>query len=1575
MATTKAELKVKIESNLKELRELSQGLNLTNQQRKAYSTAESKATANLNAQDWKRFKDNFDRMVDILKRVAETGSKSVSDAVKKATEAKISVQKDIERLKDLQSSFQGRITKEGKLYTKEAKSFYKESTKSKPIRDASGAIIEDRNNVVEYVQKFEEKLQEAFQKTGMTIQKITNDWLKQNQINFADINSAKRARSYVANEEKYRLGLVSERADVTSQLAKQEQSLPQLEADIAKLNEVAEKSANGGLDQLYTKIMQLSDETYKTVNAQSREEKARAREAEAGGVAETPELPKTLDKQTTSLGKAFKAFSIYAIVLRSVRRAAKEALDTIKQLDKSLTEQAMVTGKTREQTYKLLESYQQLASQLGATTKEVAEVSTQFLRQGKSTEESLKLTEAAIAAAKVAGIQAIESVNYLTTALNGFQLSASDAMEVSDKFAAVAANAAVSYDEIAIALSKVAAQANLAGMSIDYTTALLAKGIETTREAPETIGTALKTVIARMREMSDYGETLTGDTDVNNVETQLAYVGIELKNVNGELRSTEEVLNELGAKWTELNTNQQAAIAKALAGTRQQSRLIAMMTDYERTLELQEISVRSAGATMAQMATYMEGMDAAMNKVRIAWEEIISGITNTDAIINIVNGFAKILDFVGKILESRAGIILLVGGIFTLTSNIVAKKVLETKVSKQQYQISLQQQKTELQKLKTVQQQELAEKNVTKQKLLQIIASEGASAEAKAQAQIQLDALNKEIAAQQLQITNLTDQETLLNNQLGLVDKIQMGFGSWTMPVMAFISVLSTLKAKMTMLHKQRMQQDAQETASKTKLSALTVMSQVGIWAPIALSVLFGAIGIVSAISNASGEMSNINDQVKSMSANIYKLNNEASSVSSIASQFDKFDSALVKSNDDLKKMKELLDSATDKLSDEKIKKNQDIGFGKGKSARDYYESFSTTEGRRFALSKIAEVDRARIREEYKKQLRILNSNTAWLTGTNIEDATMREAVRKANNAFMYETIDALKQEGEVSEEAAQAIETMTQSLLENMDIQEAFGMSADGNGDKIAEFTRKIAEANVQIGNATLNIAEVLGNQDYSLREQVEAFKAAKDYLGEYSLEYKSLVATYHEFAYFSEVNADILDFLESVGMTTAELNDFYDSWKNLQKAGWEISQEEWESNFEGMLQLLADTNGDINQVINTYYSEQVAQLRELYQDDEKFYKAYDALINSFANAVEVGVLNMGQNLDKFANAINNFYDKAANWGGMNQTEKTQFLSDYAEFFAGSTGGALLEAFQNGNYNLIEEALKNNEGMQRMLTQRLAEIEQDLLIEEARQGTARNEAYITYLREWRDKLSDTTELFRADLQVLIDQEQAQLNIYKEYLQSQQQLLEDSLNQRKEAYEKYFEAINKEAEAADYEEQADVLMTNLTRLSTSSDATSSAQRRQLEEQLRTLEEERQKTLRENAQQAVLDSMSSTIEEINEKFDRLLESNQLLLEAMRGEISADGQGFLTNILTSALRDGQLTNYEAENFVQELRTAFSSSMSGIDWDNISARTENNQLILNVNGQEVYVDSANSATLYQEILAALVKAGYGK
>lgn len=266
----------------------------------------------------------------------------------------------------------------------------------------------------------------------------------------------------------------------------------------------------------------------------------------------------------------------------------------------------------------MIDGYQRLATQVGTTTSEIAKLGVFFARQGRSAADAFELTKVAAMAAKVASIEATESANYLTSAINGFGLAVDQAMEISDKFAALGASSASSYEEMAIALSKVAPSAKVAGINIDQMLGFLAKGIETTREAPENIGTAFKTIFARMTQLRDFGKTLEEGVAVNTVEEALATAGVALRDSQGTFRDMGTVLTELGYKFDGLTRNQQAYIATALAGTRQQSRLLAVLQNFDRTMELVDASLDASGATMAQHAEYAGGMEAASARLATA---------------------------------------------------------------------------------------------------------------------------------------------------------------------------------------------------------------------------------------------------------------------------------------------------------------------------------------------------------------------------------------------------------------------------------------------------------------------------------------------------------------------------------------------------------------------------------------------------------------------------------------------------------------------------------------------------------------------------------------------------------------------------------------------------------------------------------------------------------------------------------------------------------------------------------------------------------------------------------------------
>lgn len=517
----------------------------------------------------------------------------------------------------------------------------------------------------------------------------------------------------------------TELKEIEKQTVKVKEELQQINADIA--TKIAAEKQKTGLtpSNLTQKIAASSQMLNKTYEQEVINENLEKNTGENASIGDISSFTGDLNKQSTSIGKVFKQFSFYSIALNGVKKAAREAVSTIKELDAALTEQAMITGRSRSEVSNMISQYQQLAIQTGSTTKEIASVSTEFLRQGKTIKESLTLTEAAISAARVAGISGSDSINYLTTALNGFQLSSNQAMRVSDKFAAIAAASATDYEELATALSKVASQANVAGMSIDYTTALLAKGVETTREAPETIGTALKTIIARMREITDYGKTLEDGIDLNNVETQLKYIGIQLTNTQGELRSTEDALDELGKKWDTLNNNQRAAVAKALAGTRQQARLIAMMSGYERVTELQEIAQRSQGATLSQMNEYMNGLEAALNKVKVAWESVVKNIANNKIIIWATNVVAAGVSVFGDLMKNFPFVVALAGKALGIAAKRIeiakAQAILERQAQKQRLLELQQQQKDRLDAQEKLIEKQEKEEEIAKSKIAALI--------------------------------------------------------------------------------------------------------------------------------------------------------------------------------------------------------------------------------------------------------------------------------------------------------------------------------------------------------------------------------------------------------------------------------------------------------------------------------------------------------------------------------------------------------------------------------------------------------------------------------------------------------------------------------------------------------------------------------------------------------------------------------------------------------------------------------------------------------------------------------------
>ena len=334
-------------------------------------------------------------------------------------------------------------------------------------------------------------------------------------------------------------------------------------------------------------------------------------------------------------------------LIRGFKQLVREAFNFYKSLDQALTDITIVSNLSRSQVQALTADFISLSRQTGMAIDDIAQASVIFFQQGLSSSEVMEMTEVTAQFAKVAGSTVEKAADQLTAAVNGFKVGVAGAADVADKLNAVAAKSAASIDELATAMSKAASQANQAGLSMDKFYAIIGTIEEVTREAPENIGTSLKTIMARMQQIKE-GNNTEDDTDVNAVETALRSVGIRLRDTNGQLKDLEQVLDELGPKWAGLDRNTQAYLGTIIAGTRQQSRFISMMQNWDRVLELTEVSENSAGQQALMHKKAMEGLDAAINTLRNSWQEFLTTLTNSDVFINILKGAAQLLQNISK---------------------------------------------------------------------------------------------------------------------------------------------------------------------------------------------------------------------------------------------------------------------------------------------------------------------------------------------------------------------------------------------------------------------------------------------------------------------------------------------------------------------------------------------------------------------------------------------------------------------------------------------------------------------------------------------------------------------------------------------------------------------------------------------------------------------------------------------------------------------------------------------------------------------------------------------------------------
>ncbi len=352
----------------------------------------------------------------------------------------------------------------------------------------------------------------------------------------------------------------------------------------------------------------------------------------------------------------------------------QQAWGFTKSLDSSLNDIRIITGKNADEMARFAEKANLAAKNLGRTTTDYTKASLIFTQQGLSEAEVQARTNVTLKTANVTGQSAETVSEELTAVWNGYKVSAEEAEVYVDRLAAVAATTASNLQELATGMSKVASAAATLGVSEEQLAAQLSTIISVTRQAPQTVGTALKTVYARITDIKAGVEE--EGTTLGMYSGKLAEMGINVLDTTGQLKNMGVVIEEVGNKWETFSRQQQVYIAQTMAGQRQYSNLISLFDNFDKYNKAMQTAGNATGTLQKQQDVYMDSARAHINQLTASTEKMWKSMIDSDSMKKLFDFLSGLTNSISWIIDSLGG-----GGNLLLTLGNIATTVFQKQIS------------------------------------------------------------------------------------------------------------------------------------------------------------------------------------------------------------------------------------------------------------------------------------------------------------------------------------------------------------------------------------------------------------------------------------------------------------------------------------------------------------------------------------------------------------------------------------------------------------------------------------------------------------------------------------------------------------------------------------------------------------------------------------------------------------------------------------------------------------------------------------------------------------------------------
>ena len=155
---------------------------------------------------------------------------------------------------------------------------------------------------------------------------------------------------------------------------------------------------------------------------------------------------------------------------------------------------------------------------------------------------------------------------------------------------------------------------------------------------PAKVGRGLRSIainVSKLAQENEYFEAANGK------------VKVALQDSNGEMRSTYDIMNDLGKVWGNLNETEQTSIATTLAGKTQFEVFANLMKNWGSAVEATNKAMNSQGSSIRENEKYLDSIEGKIQAFQSAWEQLSYHVMSSDfikGVIDLGTDLIKILD-------------------------------------------------------------------------------------------------------------------------------------------------------------------------------------------------------------------------------------------------------------------------------------------------------------------------------------------------------------------------------------------------------------------------------------------------------------------------------------------------------------------------------------------------------------------------------------------------------------------------------------------------------------------------------------------------------------------------------------------------------------------------------------------------------------------------------------------------------------------------------------------------------------------------------------------------------------------